>query len=194
MRIPTLFSQINWVFTGTAAPLGAEVTCGVFSDANTDADNIADLAGGVWAATILTAQVTTITLASVKAKVGPNDVGPSAEVAVGTAGSQIGSGAAPGTAYLVKKNTALGGRRNRGRMYIPGVDEDKVNPSGGITPSWITTVQTTLDDFFDGMAAVDLPLVVLHTQVPGITQPSPVTITGLTLDQTVATQRRRLRR
>jgi hypothetical protein len=34
------------------------------------------------------------------------------------------------TAVLLKKQTAVGGRRNRGRMYVPGLPEGKVNGAG----------------------------------------------------------------
>lgn len=98
----------------------------------------------------------------------------------------------PNTAVLVKKTTASGGRRNRGRMFIPAViSEAGVNNSGQIDPAFLAARQTIADDFLDdtiGVTGVG-NMVILHSEAPS----TPTTVTSLIVDQTVATQRRRLR-
>lgn len=95
-------------------------------------------------------------------------------------------------AYLVRKLTASGGRRNRGRMFIPGVPEGNVIANGEITSAWRTTVQTALSNFYAsifGLANVD-DLVLFHDSAPF----TPTVITDLVLQNKIATQRRRMRR
>lgn len=188
------FVQVTWVFGGTSAPLGAVTTLGVNMGGAFPPQDTAEAMAAIWEATMLDIQVSSITLDEVIVRQGPNEDGPTGTTAVGLAGTHIGSGSSPNTAYLVKKNTALGGRRNRGRFYIPGVDEDKVDPSGSITPAWVATVQGVVDDFYDAFGAATVLPVVLHERVPGPTQPAPTDITSFTLESTVATQRRRLRK
>jgi len=100
----------------------------------------------------------------------------------------------PNTAVLVKKATASGGRRNRGRMYVPGLAiRSLVTPAGIIDPSFLADFQTNLDTFLSyvnagtGFSATNLG--VLHSEPPS----APAVITALTADNKVATQRRRLR-
>ena len=100
----------------------------------------------------------------------------------------------PNTAVLIKKTTASGGRRNRGRMYVPGFGlRSLVTPAGIIDPAYLADLQTNLDDFLalinagTGFNATNLG--VLHSEPPS----APAVITSLTAEAKVATQRRRLR-
>lgn len=188
------YFQVTYRFTGTSAPLGAETTIGIFYEDEGGAEAVALAMRTIFEVSILTAMVTTITLSEVVARQGPDETGPTFIAPSGEDGGHIGSGAQPGTSYLIRKNTALGGRKNRGRMFVPGVDEDKVDASGGILPAWVTTLQGVAGDFFDAATAATMYPVVLHTLVPGPTQPAPTAITSLSVESLVATQRRRLRR
>ena len=190
--IPSGFAQINWKFTGTSAPRGAEVTLGV---------NISSFAGS--AADAAAAAITayndnvdpitpaTVTLASVLVKFGPNATGPSAEVPSGNAGSGGGASASPNVAWLVHKVTALGGRAGRGRMYWPGVQESEVDPSGTLSSAFVTGAQTAMDGFLADLGTALLIPVVLHSETSPLS--APTTITELTVDGVAATQRRRMR-
>jgi hypothetical protein len=100
----------------------------------------------------------------------------------------------PNTALLVKKQSASGGRRNRGRCYVPGLGlRTLVTPAGIIDPSYLADLQTNLDNMLgiinagSGFNATNLG--VLHSEPPG----APAVITALTAANKVATQRRRLR-
>lgn len=96
-------------------------------------------------------------------------------------------------AFLVRKVTGLGGRRNRGRMYLPGCNDNLVDTLGTLTSGGVTSLQAACDAFRTALLAtaeID-DLVVLHTAtIPAVT---PTVITSLAIDPRIATQRRRLR-
>jgi hypothetical protein len=115
-------------------------------------------------------------------------------------------GAVPSVAYLIRKNTANRPRgRSDGRIYLPGVPEDQVDNAGVLSSAQRNNVVTGIDAFYAGVtdnpigSDVNRWLVVLETtplsRAPG-TQSVTVgsrRVTSLTVDQKVATQRRRLR-
>lgn len=91
-------------------------------------------------------------------------------------------------AYLVRKSTARAGRRGRGRMYLPPwiVAEADISNSGILTGAALTGLQAIVEDAFP-LAG----LVLLHDDLPAVLAPD--SITALTVDRQIATQRRRLR-
>lgn len=98
-------------------------------------------------------------------------------------------------AALVRKRTASAGRKNLGRMYLPGIlREDLVSSSGKLTTTMQNNVQGAADGFLDaieddaGGTQPNVSAVILHGD--GST---PTTIIALEADGTIATQRRRLR-
>lgn len=100
----------------------------------------------------------------------------------------------PNSAVLIKKSTASGGRRNRGRCYVPGLAiRSLVSPAGIIDSAFLADLQTNLDTFLAtvnaGTGFNPTNLGVLHSEPPA----APAVITGLTADAKVVTQRRRLR-
>lgn len=107
-------------------------------------------------------------------------------------------------ALLVDKLTALGGRRNRGRMYVPSVlAEGDVSDTGNITNSALTLLQTSFNNFFEFMqngsdltqfqpALAETPMQVLHR--PGISVVgTPTPVSSLRVQPVITTQRKRLR-
>jgi len=88
-------------------------------------------------------------------------------------------------ALLIKKVTGLGGRKGRGRMFLPvfnfGGDNFLANGNLG------GGVKTTMDTALAGLLA-DFDWVLLHSDS---TPPTP--ITALVCDPKLATQRRRMR-
>lgn len=129
-------------------------------------------------------------------------------VALGTDGSEdligfsptnvactaAGSGPPPNVAILVHKRTARGGRRGRGRMFLPWFgSEGDHDETGSINGTALTQYQTAVDTFRTSLTSLAGPMVLLHG--PGETTPGPPdTITGLDVDRLVSTQRRRLGR
>ena len=113
------------------------------------------------------------------------------------------NGATPGAklpqncALLVRKNTAAGGRRSRGRMFVPLIlGEAGVSNVGVISPDALNDYATSVNDFFGGLTAPitapGTPMVVLHST--GISAvPDPSVVTTLSCDNVISTQRRRLR-
>lgn len=109
-----------------------------------------------------------------------------------TPGTYTTAGALPqNVAFLVKKQTALGGRAYRGRFYLPPafVDELSINATGNI----LTAAYNILDGKVAAWLAPRLgDWVLLHDTTSPAS--SPTVITNFALDAVVATQRRRLRR
>ncbi len=98
------------------------------------------------------------------------------------------------TAYLIHKDTSFGGRRNKGRFYLPGVGEPEVGITGVLTTAEVTRIQNALNNWFVGINAVVGVADVLILHSDGITAtPAPTVVTGFRIDTRVATQRRRLR-
>jgi hypothetical protein len=96
------------------------------------------------------------------------------------------------TSVLVKKLSGLGGRANRGRMFVPGCPEDQIGPTGLILGAHLANLQLAFTSLYDDLVATTNigNLVIFHDDPA----PLPTTITSLFVDPLVATQRRRLRR
>lgn len=194
MDIPTGYAQVNYIFGGSAAPLGAQVTLGLdISAFSGDAEDVATAATAAWSASgIPTCQVASIELRSVLVKFGPNSTGPSFNRPTAVPGTIGNDGVAPNTAILVKKQTAFGGRAGRGRMYIPGAREDEIGVTGGILSGYLTDWQVAMDAFGVELSTALLTPVVLHGEGSPLSTPSE--ITSFSVDGMAATQRRRMRR
>jgi hypothetical protein len=101
---------------------------------------------------------------------------------------------------LVHKRTSRGGRRGRGRLYIPfciGVSDTTEN--GAITGAQMTVIQNGVNAWAAALTAGTMTHVLLHRpSEPGIPNPSapgaPNTVLSMTVDPLLATQRRRLGR
>lgn len=192
MVIPEGFAQANLIFTGAAVPLGAEMTLGLELILGTPSpEEVAESVAGIWEVSGLLFQVDDITLERVAVKFGPNDTGPSGEFALGTNGGDAGEPDSPNVAVLVKKQTALGGRAGRGRWFIPGIRETRVEPGGHINGDYAEDLQAALENFRAGLITDDLRATLLHGPDSPITEPTE--ITSFIVDSTAATQRRRLR-
>lgn len=124
-------------------------------------------------------------------KIGTSD--PSAPLTFTSSVSQNGSGSAtlmpPNNSLLVTKRTNLGGRRGRGRNYICPVREDKADNVGVLDTDYVLNVEAGWLDVMEAAEGVlGGPPVLLHTE--DVYDPS--VITAMTLEGTIATQRRRL--
>lgn len=106
-------------------------------------------------------------------------------------GLRAASSVTPNVALLVRKRTALGGRKNRGRFFIPwSVREDQVDEGGIIAAADVTTAQNAVTTTLSTLQTANLPMVILHQADSAV----PPLVTSLTVDALVATQRRRLGR
>lgn len=171
-----------------------------------------------WKNSILLQQSSAITLLGVTLRVrqdGGGDLVFDAGPTTGNTGNLTFTGIAPNVAMLVHKHTGRAGRRGRGRMYVPGITEDRVDQEGDVETASLTAINTELNDFLNllgddttggGVIPVlfhdnESDTVVTHpsptqrvvTRTTGAAGPLPDDITGFTCDPRVATQRRRLR-
>jgi len=193
LLIPAGFCQVNLFWTGASVPTGAQCTFAL--DAQASAQTPTEI-GNVVVDAYQTAGFSinlanNVNLVKVLVKEGPNATGPSAEVATGL-NSSGGTAGTANTATLVSKNTALGGRQGRGRMFLPGVQEDQIDGAGVIAPAVVAALQSDVELMFSEIAVSDLFPVLLHDEASPITTPTP--ITSFTVQSTAATQRRRMRR
>jgi hypothetical protein len=188
MIIPLGFAHVVHLFSGGGLPRGAATTHGVSFVGQAV---LADKAEGIADAfedTIRLYLASEVTYLGCRVKAGPNDVGPEYTAARARPGALANAMTPPNTAWLLKKKSALGGRQNRGRMYVPGIVEDATIHNGKITASSLTQMQTAADNYMAALASNDSPMVILHTA-----SSDPTTVVSLDVDPTVATQRRRLR-
>lgn len=99
-------------------------------------------------------------------------------------------------AALVQKRTARGGRAGRGRMFWPlfFVNESSVSPIGVMNDPPFTSWQGSMNSFLANLSSSNLAMHLLHSEpeVGPPLPPDPVTV--LTAQQTIATQRTRLRK
>jgi hypothetical protein len=117
-----------------------------------------------------------------------------ADVAHTTAGGRSLVAPPPNVAVLVHKRSTLGGRRGRGRMFLPwATNESNIDEIGIILNTEVTTLQTAMGVFRGQLSSASCPMVILHD--PGKTAAGPPTlVSSLTVDPLVGTQRRRLGR
>ena len=107
----------------------------------------------------------------------------------------------PNVAVLIKKSTALGGKHNRGRTYIPFlVDVSHVSENGTIDTGTLNTIQTAVTAFFNALTAASIPMCIANKVFNVPLPPHFVTsvntgplVTSYVVETLVATQRRRLR-
>lgn len=208
--IPEGFAQVTHLFVGANCPEGAAVTYGLNVDLVVDPQNNCDVIHASFGADIVGANLTAdVTLQETQIKYGPTESGPTFVTSAPLNGSgAINTSMAPNTAYLCNKVTASGGRRGRGRFFLPGVFDGAVDDSGIVAPATVAQIQTGLDGLMDTLVAEATPMVLLHSptytwvifnnqprrvysdDVP----PAPSLVTALVATSKVATQRNRLRR
>lgn len=99
---------------------------------------------------------------------------------------------APNWSLLVRKRTAAGGRRNRGRLFLPPValSEANIDQTGTLAGNIVTSEQTRWTSFRTSMVSANLNPVLLHSTSPF----TPTPVTALEVQALGATQRRRMRR
>lgn len=190
--IPVGFAQSNIRFAGVQYPNGAEVVMGhnVTVGGLTPQD-VADLVRSNVQANLMDQMSQNTTFIGVLVKFGPVATGPSAFSAANTPGTLPGEGAAPNTSYLIRKNTAFGGRAGRGRMYLPGVTEPDCLLGGVLDTPRRDALELAMEDFRAQLATDAIPAELLHSVGSPLSTPS--SITSFAVDARVATQRRRLR-
>lgn len=96
------------------------------------------------------------------------------------------------TTMLFRKNTSGGGRRNKGRAYVPStvLTEASVDGAGVINPGNMAGTQALFTTALTATIAAGYEPRLFHTEAPF----TPTVIDTFTLESQMATQRRRMRR
>jgi hypothetical protein len=188
--IPVGYSQVNLKYTGSNIVGTAECTFGV---TNTTPDAPSTVEAAVftaWDAHLKGLFTNDITLASILVKNGPNATGAFVDVSHGTVPSGTGLVVPGQVSALMRKVTALGGRKGRGRLYHPGVFTGMLNADqSSIASATITAMSGGYNDFLTALNVAGYPIVLLHGD-----STTPTIVSSFVCESQVATQRRRVRR
>lgn len=194
MEIPEGYANVRWVYSVSGVAKEMSFAIGVAPPTAASASEIAELADQAWAgagqggATSMQQGWTYLGTRVIKTFAGTPSAG---EFTLSVAGTATGETIPPNCAILVRKNTALGGRKQRGRIYLPpyrGQDADVSNAGliGSMTQGILQTAFNTLVTQLNGL---DLVPTLFHSDPLD----PPTTITSFSVQSLLATQRRRLR-
>ena len=195
--IPLGFAQVNlrWTLTGDLEEMVS--TIGITLDGTSETpEAVAQSVATYWLAAWPAASLSNAyQFVGATAYVG-QDGGPpaSGEYLINSSGGSSSAKLPNNCAVLVRKNTGTGGRRNRGRMYLPAgyIDEGQVDNLGVINGAVVTSMQSQMNAFRTALAGsgeVGVP-VILHSELPS----TPTVVTSFSVQTRIATQRKRLRR
>lgn len=135
-----------------------------------------------------------VTLRNARATIGQDGGDPIVQVSsMSDTGDSTRDSTAPALALMLSKNTALGGRKHRGRMYYPwAVSDTGVGENGAVQPTTLSNWQASCDDFLENLLAApgeDLfdGAVILHSDASIV----PTPITGMVPNPAIRTQTQR---
>lgn len=198
--MPALFNPLGfaqckliWTLTGDAEPMVC--VFGVANDDDLTVQQIADFVDASWQDEVVPATLSSAwTYRGAEAQLGTaegsgGDVAVNSSAVVGTAST---AAMPQNVSMLVHKRSASSGRKNRGRMYLPGgyLQETAVDPAGAVSSGLITSFGALLTAFLADLATGNLPMVIFHSDSVA----TPTLVTSLTIDPVIGTQRTRLRR
>lgn len=209
MTIPEFFYQATIEMIGTALPNGAAWTFGGANIATTTAEDVANrVAVAISSSTLMSNFSSSVEISAVLIKLGPDETGPSFYRVTGIPGSLGSAAVPPAVSALVVKSTDAGGRRGRGRFFLPGLLETEVTQAGVIDGARRSAINTDLAALLTLLDTDDLPMVLLHDRstewvlvdgqprrIPtGGAPPAPDIVNQLSVQASAGTQRRRQRR
>lgn len=133
-----------------------------------------------------------VTIRSSKLTIGQDAADPIVAVATTSGpGTAVRESTAPALAVMLELNTNLGGRRNRGRKYLPWAANDtSVSEQGILEASSVTGWNSRAAAFISGLDSYDVSLVILHG-TGSTTVPAPTPVTSITTNPVIRTQRNR---
>lgn len=189
------FAQANVPYTHTGLGRKAEVTLGLdVSDAGGDYGTLADNVHFALNDFHTAHLDTEVVVGPVTLLVG-QDTGPpvSFDGSTSDSGGVTAASQPANCALLVKKVTAAGGRKNRGRWYFPWcLADSEVDELGFIDVTVRNAIAGLFDDAFDLMATQTPPVVPVILHATSVPDPTP--LTAFVVETQIATQRRRLAR
>lgn len=116
-------------------------------------------------------------------------------VVVGVGSDQMAGGSnfdvmPPNNALLITKNTGFGGRKGRGRTFMPYTLPDAaVAQNGLIDTTSLGVRQAAADSWLAALEADDIPMVLLHSD-----STTPYVVTSLSCQRLIAVQNKRIGR
>lgn len=199
--IPTGFAEASVELRNEGDPQPWYITCGIgVGDAEGAWGDVAANVAGSWAEAFAGSFSTSTSITGVRLTIGQD--GPdnlTVFVAADYTGGSTEAKLPQNCALLIDKGSAFGGRKNRGRFFVPNVlSESQVNNVGVIDGSVVTSFQeqadTLLEDFTTGVIGLSTPrtptpMFILHNSAT----PDPTPVNRLTVQGVISTQRRRLR-
>jgi len=169
-------------------------TVGVNLGGTTDESKVPFDAHTAWVDNLQSETSSVVDLARIVLKVGPSSTGPTYEDVTAASGTNGGSLPPPNCAVLCKKLTTAGGRKGRGRCYLPGISsisgtlDSAGNFASGSAGVISSAMNQLLLDISAGSTSGGAELVLLHSD-----STAPNLITEFFCEPKLATQRRRLR-
>src|SRR3954449_10624373 len=99
-------------------------------------------------------------------------------------------------AFIMRKLTGFPGRKNRGRLYLPGVSEQDVDHNGMVQQSKLTELQNNLNNWTIAFQGAHTSVQLFHNMPEGgnPVNYAPTPLTDLRWESQVGTQRRRMPR
>jgi hypothetical protein len=189
-------ANVSYFFQHNASTRRSCITFGVLP-AVADAASVANAALAAFTDTgsLKSKMSSNVTLARIKVSLG-TDTGEDlvSELNTAAVGTSVSPTLPGNDAVLVHKRSARGGRRGRGRIFIPWfVPETNVGENGIIDSSYVVTLGTCVSAWFTALGTRNIPMQILHQ--PGETPEGvPTPVTSLSVDPLISTQRRRLGR
>lgn len=197
MIVPDGFAHVRLIWSLTNDPEEMISTFGLENQANLGAEALAEYVYDCYTASFDAADLSSsYTFEGVSVTLGPQPGdGPTGEFRNPVPGTSAQLRPPSNLAVLVRKVTALGGRRNRGRMFLPAgfVAEGNVDERGFLAAPLVAAIQADMDEFYEALTqgALDYVIpVILHAEAPA----TPTQITSFSVQTLSATQRRRMRR
>lgn len=199
MPVPVGYTELTWVFKVNTSPKEMTTSLAVLDISVGGPRSVADMASDGYTEMHDTNRpgapgqmIDEYSLESCVAAFGTSSGDLVAQFVSHSQGTVSDSPITSNCALLVRKNTALGGRRNRGRFFAPPtlLNEGAVDASGNISSGPLASLQTLWTNLFNGLASADLEPQLFHQ---GAFAPSPTPVTSFTVDSLIATQRRRMR-
>lgn len=133
-----------------------------------------------------------VTIRSSRLTIGQDAADPIVATATTSAnGTAVRETTAPALAVMLDLHTGLGGRRNRGRKFLPWAAADNsVSEQGALEGALVTGWNNRAAAWINGLADRSTSLVILHGT--GSTPvPPPTPVTSITTNPVVRTQRNR---
>ena len=198
--IPEGFAECAIELRNSGDPQPWYITFGV-DLTNAAGDNIGagDQINAAWNDSFNSSLRTTTTHTGVRMTIGTGDPDNLVLfVADGTNGTSSDEKLPQNCALLVSKTSAFGGRKNRGRFFIPNIlAESSVSEVGVIGAGTVANYQGFADLLLASLSpgddgAFNLPMMILHNNT-GPSTPAPTLVSKLSVSNVISTQRRRLR-